>query len=153
MSLSTTLDLRWADTDQYGHVNNVAIVRLVEEARIRLLGLPDKPEQFPPGRAPVLAVLGTSTFTMAAGQRVEYLTEMPYLGHAIRADAWLSRIGKSSITMDCRLLADQPDSVPYAIARVTVVVMDIVSRRPRPLTDDEITRLTPYRGDPLAFRD
>ena len=71
--LRTTLGLRWADTDQYRHVNNVAAVRLAEEARIRLLGLPEKPEHFPPGDPPVLALLGAAAkAAFTAGRTVRY---------------------------------------------------------------------------------
>ncbi|MBB5112734.1 acyl-CoA thioesterase FadM [Micromonospora echinospora] len=31
--LTTALHLRWADTDHYGHVNNVTWLRFVDEAR------------------------------------------------------------------------------------------------------------------------
>ncbi|MFG6280472.1 acyl-CoA thioesterase [Microbacterium sp. 5K110] len=149
---STMLQVRWADTDQYGHVNNVAVARLVEEARIRLFGLPDKPAQAPPGRAPALAVLGRGTFTVTAAQRVEYTSEMPYTGGGVRAEAWLSRIGTRSLTIDCRLLSDDT-ALEYARARTTLVIMDIGGHRPRDLTRTEREDLAPYRAEPLAFRD
>lgn len=149
--LRTTLDLRWADTDQYRHVNNVAAVRLAEEARIRLLGLPEKPEHFPAGDRPVLAVLGTDTFTMTVGQRIEYTAEMPYAGQSVTAEVWISRIGARSLTMDCRV-GDGADTT-YFIARVSVVIMDLATRTPRALTAPEIDHLSGYQGEPLAFRD
>jgi len=149
--LRVTLDVRWGDTDQYRHVNNVAAVRLAEEARIRTLGLPEKPEHFPPGRTPVLAVLGTETFTMLVGQRFEYVAEMPYTGQPVVADVWLSKIGSRSVTMDCRI--GDGDDVVYFVARVTVVIMDLSTRRPRTLTETETTHLSRFRGEPLAFRD
>ena len=150
--LRVPLDLRWADTDQYRHVNNVALVRLAEEARIRAFGLPEKPEHFPPGPPPVLAALGADTFTMTVGQRMEYLAEMPYAGQQVLADVWLSRVGSRSITMDCRILSPTGD-VTYVIARVSLVIMDLAARRPRSLTDAEIRHLTEYLGEPLTFRD
>lgn len=149
--LRVALDLRWGDTDQYRHVNNVAAVRLAEEARVRTLGLPEKPEHFPAGEPPVLAVLGTTTFTMLVSQRFEYLAEMPYAAQSVIADVWLSKIGSRSVTMDCRV-GDGGDIV-YFIARVTVVIMDLATRRPRTLTDAELAHLHHYQGEPLAFRD
>jgi Predicted thioesterase len=150
--LRVPLELRWADTDQYRHVNNVAAVRLAEEARIRALGLPEKPEHFPPGPPPILAALGTGTFTMTVSQRFEYTAEMPYAGQQVVAEVWLSRVGGRSVTMDCRVGSADGDVV-YFIARVTVVIMDLATRRPRALTDDEVAHLAPYLGEPLAFRD
>jgi acyl-CoA thioester hydrolase len=145
------LELRWADTDQYGHVNNVTAVRLAEEARIRALGLPEKPEHFPPGAPPALAVLGTDTFTMTVSQQFEYTAELPYSGQTVVAEVWLSKATGRSITMECRVLS--ADGILYFIARVAVVIMDVATRRPRPLTDDEVARLGAYVADPLTFRD
>ncbi|WP_180342379.1 acyl-CoA thioesterase [Actinomyces wuliandei] len=34
---SVKVALRWSDVDQYGHINNCAIMRLLEEARLRWL--------------------------------------------------------------------------------------------------------------------
>jgi acyl-CoA thioester hydrolase len=152
VTLDTVLQLRWADTDQYGHVNNVAIARLVEESRIRLFGLPDKPVDAEHGTAPVLAVLGTATFTMTAAQRIEYLAEMPYAGGSVRAEAWLSRVGGRSVSIDCRLLSDD-DAIEYARARLTLVIMDVATRRPRDLTETERDHLARHRGEALAFRE
>jgi acyl-CoA thioester hydrolase len=149
--LRTALELRWADTDQYRHVNNVAAVRLAEEARIRLLGLPEKPEHFPSGSTPILAVLGTDTFTMTVGQRIEYVAEMPYAAQSVVAEVWLSKIGSRSITMDARI--GDGAALVYFTARVTVVIMDLASRTPRALTDSERAQLSGFLGEPLAFRD
>jgi acyl-CoA thioester hydrolase len=149
--LRTTLELRWADTDQYRHVNNVAAVRLAEEARIRLLGLPEKPEHFPPGPPPVLAVLGADTFTMTVSQRFEYTAEMPYAGQSVLAEVWLSKIGSRSLTMDCRV--GDGAALTYFIGRVSVVIMDLAARAPRALTASESEHLRGYQGDPLVFRD
>ena len=150
-AIRVPLELRWADTDQYRHVNNVAAVRLVEEARIRALGLPEKPEHFPHGDPPVLAVLGTDTFTMTVSQRFEYTAELPYAGQTVSADVWLSKATGRAVTMECRV-GDGAD-LTYFQARVTVVIMDLATRRPRALTDAETAHLSAHLGDPLAFRD
>ena len=33
-SVEVRIPLRWADMDAYGHVNNIAVVQLLEEARV-----------------------------------------------------------------------------------------------------------------------
>ena len=146
-----SLELRWADTDQYGHVNNVALVRYVEEARIRTFGLPDQPQSAHPGRPPILAALGTSSFTITAAQRFEHRAELAYAAQSILAEVWLSRIGSSSFDLDCRLL-DDAGEVEYLIASVTLVLLDAATRRPRALTRTESEWLTGYVGDGVAFR-
>ena len=151
LPLRVPLQLRWADTDQYRHLNNVAAVRLAEEARIRAFGMPEKPEHFPEGARPVLADLGEGTFTMTVAQRIEYTAEMPYAGQHVIAEVWLSRVGGKSIEMDCRVV-DAAGSTAYFIARVTSVIMDLAARRPRALTDAEIAHLTRLTAEPLSFR-
>lgn len=151
LPLRVPLQLRWGDTDQYRHVNNVTAVQLAEEARIRAFGLPEKPEHFPPGEPPVLAALGAGTFTMTVAQRIEYTAEMPYAGQDVVAEVWLSRVGGKSIEMDCRVV-DAPGGTVYFIARVTSVIMDLATRRPRALTDEETAHLSGFVAEPLAFR-
>jgi len=148
--LTVELDLRWADTDQYGHVNNVSLVRLVEEARIRAIGLPDQPSGFgnPP---PVLAALEPGTFTIVAGQRFEYRQELGYHGQRVLAELWFSQIGSRSVTLACRLL-DLSRTVEFLVATVTIVIMDAAARRPRALTDTESAHLARYLGPAVDFR-
>lgn len=146
------IDLRWADTDQYGHINNVAFVRYAEEARIRAFGLPDRPQGSALEREPpVFERLGTDTFTITAAQRVEYLRELGYHGQSVIAEVWLSRIGTSSLDMDCRIL-DEAGDREYLIARVTLVLMDVPTRRPRPLTEEESVCLRRHLDSGVRFR-
>jgi acyl-CoA thioester hydrolase len=150
-AVTTTIQLRWADTDQYGHVNNVTWLRYVEEARARTFGFSDQPEAASPAQPPVLAVLGPGTFTMTAAVRLEYVHELAYHAQSIRADVWLSRIGSKSIDMAFRF-TDEARTTTYVLAQVTQVVCDVVTRRPRALTAAEREALQPYCGDPLTFR-
>ncbi|MBD4601618.1 acyl-CoA thioesterase, partial [Xanthomonas citri pv. citri] len=39
-SVEVRIPLRWADMDAYGHVNNIAVVQLLEEARVAAFGVP-----------------------------------------------------------------------------------------------------------------
>lgn len=150
--LRVPIELRWADTDQYGHVNNVAHVRYLEEARIRTFGLPDQPAGFRADRAqPVLAFLASDTFTITAGQRLEYRTELAYRGQSVIAETWLSRVGSRSIEMDARLI-DVDDTVEYAVARVSLVIMDVATRRPRALAATEREHLQQYVAPGVEFR-
>ena len=150
-AVTATIQLRWADTDQYGHVNNVTWLRYVEEARARTFGFSDQPEAANPTRPPVLAVLGPDTFTMTAAVRMEYIGELAYHAQSIVADVWLSRIGSKSIDMAFRF-TDEARTTTYVLAQVTQVVCDMATRRPRALTEAEREALQPYCGNPLTFR-
>jgi acyl-CoA thioester hydrolase len=149
--LTVAVQLRWADTDHYGHINNVTWLRYVEEARIRAFGLPDLPGTFDPQQPPVLAILGTATFTMTAAARLEFTGELAYHGQAILADVWLSRTGSSSLDLSFRFL-DEARSSTYLLAQTTLVVCDLATRRPRALTPSELEALAPYRDEPITFR-
>lgn len=150
--LRVPLELRWADTDQYGHINNVAHVRYVEEARIRAFGLPDQPGSANPRQPrPVLSGLGPGSFTITAGQRFEYRAELAYTGQTVIAETWLSRIGSRSFDMDCRLV-DESGETEYLIATVALVLMDAATRRPRALTAPEVIQLERYLAPGVAFR-
>jgi acyl-CoA thioester hydrolase len=149
--VTVPLQLRWADTDVYGHVNNVTYARYLEEARIRAFGLPDHPMTAPPDRPPIFARLEPGTFTMTVAQRLEHVHELAYHGQSILADMWLSRIGSSSLDIGYRLY-HQDGAPTYLRAQVTLVVCDLGSRRPRPLSAAEAQALAPYRGEPVSFR-
>lgn len=150
-ALATPVALRWADTDEYGHVNNVALARCVEEARIRLFGLPDRPEIAGASRPrPVLAVLGAGTYTVVVGQRLQYSREVAYRGQDLVAEGWISAVGSRSITLAFRLLGEP--GVEHATAAVTVAVMDVGSRAPRPLTEVERAVLQRHVAPPPPFR-
>ncbi len=149
--LTVAIQLRWADTDHYGHINNVTWLRYVEEARIRAFGLPDLPGTCTPEHPPALAVLGTATFTMTAAARLEFTGELAYHGQSILADGWLSRTGSRSLDLSFRFV-DEARTRTYLLAQTTLVVCDLATRKPRELTATELEALAPYRGEPLAFR-
>lgn len=148
---STLVQLRWADTDGYGHVNNVAWLRYLEEARIRIFGLPDRPETAAADSLPAFHVLGTDCFTVTAGHRVEYVHELTYHGQSIVVEVWISRIGASSLDMSFRVL-DQDRRTVYLLAETTQVVRDVVTRTPHLFTEAEFESLTRHMAAPNSFR-
>src|SRR5690349_21275631 len=91
--LRVPVQLRWSDMDAYGHVNNVELLRLLEEARIEAFWAHPAPadplgDAAPPASAPAdreawpTAVLdagpGARTATLVARQEVEYLRPLGY---------------------------------------------------------------------------
>ncbi|MET0735780.1 MAG: acyl-CoA thioesterase, partial [Microbacterium sp.] len=75
--LHIPIQLRWGDLDAFNHVNNTAMLKLLEEARVRAFWLPEPGED-----APDTAVLDSSIFsgvlTLIARQEIEYLAPVPY---------------------------------------------------------------------------
>ncbi|TXN29977.1 acyl-CoA thioesterase [Lacisediminihabitans profunda] len=150
-SVGVRLQLRWADTDGYGHVNNVTWVRYLEEARIRLFGLPERPDTYTPGEQPILARLDPGCFTITAGQRIEYVNELPYHRQEILATVWISRIGSSSIDLSFRL-TDEIDDTVYLLAEATQAVREVETRTAHRFSGRERTVLEEYLAAPNDYR-
>ncbi|MDF2441814.1 MAG: acyl-CoA thioester hydrolase [Subtercola sp.] len=154
---SALLQLRWADTDAYRHINNVAYVRYLEETRIRLFGLPDAPETAASLEPPVFSGLDGNTFVMVAAQRLEYLSELNYTGQSIQIDVWIARLGSKSLDLGFELHNGQgaPGSADRRIhlrATTTVVFCATDTRAPRALTERERLALAPHVGAAIPFR-
>ncbi len=95
--LSIPVQLRWADMDAYGHVNNVQMLQLLEEARIEAFWAhPDAAD----GERPT-AVLdagpGARTTTLVARQEIEYVRPLSYRRAPAVIDLWLGHLGGASI--------------------------------------------------------
>lgn len=135
------LSLRWGDMDAYRHVNNVQVVRLLEEARVRAFGLATDD-----GSAPMLA-----TGMVVASHRVTYLKPLDYRVAPVAVDLWVSRTGGASFDVDYEVC--EPDATAvgelrsYVRATTTCVAYDFDAGRPRRLGDDERARLAGLGDD------
>lgn len=156
--LDILVPVRFADLDAYGHVNNAAVLRLLEEARIGAFWAPSAEEAARGAR-----VLPTQTdafspaselLTLVAAQRIEYHRPLEYLRDGALVRMWISRLGGASFDVDYRILRsdDGEGASPYASARTTIVIVDRSSGRTARL--DAATRevLTAHQGEPIAFR-
>ena len=95
--LDVPVPVRWTDLDAYGHVNNAAMVRLLEEARIAAFWQP-APEQLelgaqqPPAALPVSGA-GTedaAIATVIASQRIEYVRQLGHRRDGVVVRLWPS---------------------------------------------------------------
>jgi acyl-CoA thioester hydrolase len=146
--------LRWADLDAYDHVNNVEVLRLLEEARVRAFWRgDDEGDGVDPGMALIDASAGASTMTMIARQEVEYLLPISYGRRPLDVQVWLGRLGGSSLEAcyELRSPAGAEPSTLYARASTTIVLVDAATGRPRRITDDERAAWTAYLEEPVAF--
>lgn len=145
--------LRWADLDAYGHVNNVAVLTLLEEARIAAFWRhPEATEQAHP-TAILDATPGSDTLTVVARQELEYLTAVPHLREPVIVEMWLGRLGGASIEVCYEVTSTVAGRrVVHVQAMTTIVMLDAPSGRPRRLTADERAVWEPYSGPPVAWR-
>ncbi|WP_432515012.1 acyl-CoA thioesterase [Kineococcus sp. SYSU DK001] len=125
------LPLRWGDMDAYRHVNNVEVLRILEEARVRAFGT-----AAPDGTAPMLA-----TGMVVAKHTVEYLLPLDYRLEPVAVDLWIGRVGGASFEVDYELLEPDDPATVYVKASTVCVAYDFDAGRPRRLDDDEKARL------------
>ncbi|WP_432485532.1 acyl-CoA thioesterase [Kineococcus esterisolvens] len=136
------LSLRWGDMDAYRHVNNVEVLRLLEEARVRAFGVPG-----PDGSAPMLA-----TGMVVARHEVDYLLPLDYRTAPVAVDLWVERVGGASFQVRYEVREPEPPAVgearTYVRASTTCVSYDFAAGRPRRLSDAERTRLAALADEP-----
>lgn len=105
--LRSTVPLRYGDVDRQGHVNNSAVLQIVESARVALwkrAGLPDSPGQ------------------VIRQQAIEYLAPI-HAGHdAVVVEHWCARIGRTSYVLEFRVL--DRDGQEFCRGSVVLVAVD-----------------------------
>lgn len=137
------LHIRWTDVDTYGHVNNVAIAGLIQEARTfffrDISWFSDNVNGYDGARV------------IVANQALEYATQIPYLSEPILADVWVERIGGADISVAYKLY-DPSHTTCYVQAITTVVFVAKDSERPRRLAAIERQQAGAHLGDPIEFK-
>lgn len=155
--------LRWADFDAFRHVNNVRYLELFQDARIDFANamLPD-PQRL-------------EAATVVARQEVDYLVPLHYRPGTVDVPIWVTRMGRSSVTVAFEITDDagggpglqtagsraatggreQVDgSVVYARGSCVVVGYDVTTSRSRrfsPAERDVFAAIAdPPLGEPTA---
>lgn len=156
--LDLTVPVRWSDLDAYGHVNNAAMVTLLEEARIAAFWEPPAEQLAGGAQRPPAALLvggvGAPVSTVIASQRIEYVRSLEHRRDGVVVRLWISRLGGASLDVDYLVLAqdDPQGAAPYARARTVIVLVDAQAGTPVRLEADSRQRLAAYMGEPLTFR-
>ncbi|NAZ86783.1 acyl-CoA thioesterase [Kineococcus sp. T90] len=129
--------------DAYRHVNNVEVLRLLEEARVRAFGVPAAD-----GSAPMLA-----TGMVVARHEVDYLLPLDYRPEPVAVELWTGRVGGASFEVRYEVLAPGPEGGgerPHVRASTTCVSYDFAAGRPRRLSDAERARLAALADGPAG---
>src|SRR5690606_12146124 len=96
MRVHIPVQRRWGDQDALGHINNVSMLKLLEEARLRAFwrdGADDSPVAVFDESS---VAQGGSVNTLIARQEIEYLTPAPYGRDPLDVQLWIGRLGGSS---------------------------------------------------------
>ena len=150
--LHVPIHLRWGDLDAFNHVNNATMLKLLEEARVRVFWSPIGGEQAP-DTAVIDAGVDAGELTLIARQEIEYLAPVPYRREPLDIQMWFGKIGGSSIEVCYEVyspLSDAPQTL-YARASSAVVLVDAQTFRPGRLHDRMRAAWSPYLGEPVAF--
>lgn len=155
MRLHVPTPLRWSDLDAYGHVNNVEIVRLLEEARVQAFWMPDdeREQAGKPDTAVIDARLGSSTLSIISRTEIEYLQTIDYRRSALDMQVWVGRMGGADLDVCYELwspVGHEPREL-YARAVTNVVMVDPATMAPRRLSAIERAAWKPYVEAPIEF--
>lgn len=151
--LHVPVPVRWADLDAYGHVNNVAVLRLLEEARIAAFWRHPEGSEASWPTAVLDAAPGAATTTVVARQEIEYLLAIPHRRDPATAEMWLGRLGGASVEVCYELTASVAGvRTVFVQALTTLVLLDAATGQPRRITDAERAAWEPYSGPPVQWR-
>jgi acyl-CoA thioester hydrolase len=137
------LEVRLADTDAMGHVNNASYLTYVEIARVAYY------EQVI-GKALPLGVHGAEEGMILAEIRVAYRSQAFY-GETLTVESRIERIGRSSFTMAHRLTAPASRYGParlVATADSVLVAYDYRDEAPISVPEDWRASIAAYEGWP-----
>ena len=175
--LRVPVQLRWSDMDAYGHINNVEMFRVLEEARIAAFWT--HPHPGVDGGWPTAVIdagPGSATVMLVARQEIEYLRPLGYRRAPIIVELWIGHLGGASVEVCYEVhdgvggteepavlpLADRTGDdagapvaaapVAYARASTTLVLVNPATGSPRRLTAAERASWTPYFGPPVELR-
>ena len=155
--LHIPIPLRWGDLDAYGHINNVEMLRLLEEARVRSFWRADDTVSEPDAGVPPTAVLDlpsdSATWSLVSRSEIEYLVPMPYSRAPIDVEVWIGRLGGADIEICFELYSPvgvEP-RVLYARAVTAIVTVDAASGRPTRIPALLRERWAPYVEGTIGF--
>ncbi|MBK0421492.1 acyl-CoA thioesterase [Leucobacter sp. CSA2] len=146
------MELRWGDQDAYGHVNNVAFARFLEEARVRTFWLGTGREKTGMERhfrgddpeGPKMLV---------ASQQIEFTRVLEYSEAPITVDLWIGKLGGSSLEVHYEIVdGAAPERSVVARAVSHIVIVDGATMRPIRLSDEGRASVSEWMDEPIVFR-
>ncbi len=136
--------LRWGDMDAYGHVNNVRVAALLEEARVHAFGVPAGTGAASP-EAPVSLLDGVpgTVQTLIAEHRIRYRRPLEFRTVPARVWVWVAAVKGASVEV-AYSIRDGVDGTECVTASTTMVFVDSATGRPlrlSPAQRESLTRL------------
>lgn len=130
--------------DAYGHINNVQVVRMLEEARIAAFGPPRGAGL--PGIEPQVALFNDveeGTLALVVEHRIRYLRTLEYRNVPAVVQVWIGAVKGASF--DIHYLVQDPVTREDCVKATThLAFVDEASGRVLRLTPDQKQRLAPF---------
>ncbi|UVJ41524.1 thioesterase family protein [Arthrobacter sp. CJ23] len=138
--------MRWGDMDAYGHINNVQIMRMLEEARIAAFG-PPRGAGLPGVQPPVSLFNDVEEGTMAlvVEHKVRYVRTLEYRNVPAVVEIWVGAVKGASF--DLHYVMKDPVTREDCVKATThLAFVDETTGRVLRLTPEQKQRLEEYRA-------
>ena len=153
MRIHVQIPLRWSDFDAYAHVNNAEMLRVLEEARIQAMWMPDDGVDRDVPTAVMDVRPGAETLALIARQEIEYLAPIPYMRAPLDIEMWAGFVGGASLEVCYEVFSPvgvEP-RVLYTKAATTVVMVSAATNAPTRVPAELRAAWQPYVEEPVAF--
>jgi acyl-CoA thioester hydrolase len=120
--------VRYADLDPQGHVNNAVFATYFESGRVAMFRNRD------------LGIGVENATYVLVRQEIDFLAELHWPGD-VEIGTALAEVGRSSFVVVQTIFHGETCA---AAGRAKLVMLDTVTRRPRPLTPEAVARLEPW---------
>ncbi|MFE4833775.1 acyl-CoA thioesterase [Arthrobacter sp. NPDC056691] len=136
--------MRWGDMDAYGHINNVEIVRMLEEARIAAFGPPAGARL--PGIEPEVSLFNAvpkGTMALVVDHRIRYVKTLEYRNVPAAVQVWVGAVKGASF--DIHYLVQDPVTGDDCVkASSHLAFVDEATGRVLRLTPEQKQLLEPF---------
>ncbi|MDQ0092329.1 acyl-CoA thioesterase [Paeniglutamicibacter psychrophenolicus] len=147
--LRVEVPMRWGDMDAYGHINNVNLVRMMEEARIAGFGVPGgtgKPGIEP--MADLFSAVPDNTQILVVEHRVRYVRPLDYRNVPAHVDLWISAIKAASFDI-CYEFHDPVDGGVCVRAATTLAFFSVETQRLLRLSAESKEAMARFGAEPI----
>ena len=151
MRIHVPITMRWSDIDAYAHLNNVAMLRLLEEVRIQAFWSTGEDDDELRGPAILDGRPGAQTVSLIAQQQAQYLRPVPYQREPLDIEVWIGRLGGSSLQLCYEVYSSvgvEP-RILFTRAESTLVLADAATSAPRRISERERAAWQPYVEAPV----
>ncbi|MDR7160634.1 acyl-CoA thioester hydrolase [Arthrobacter sp. BE255] len=142
--IQVLVPMRWGDMDAYGHINNVQIVRMLEEARIGAFGPPRGAGM--PGIEPEVSLFNDvpeGILALVVDHRIRYVRTLEYRNIPAVVQVWIGAVKGASF--DVHYLVQDPVTGEDCVrASSHLAFVDEATGRVVRLTQEQKDRIAPF---------